>query len=190
MQSRQQFVIRQRWNMVAEIQKISSWYLFQHGYRFHDLFPNWIPIQFLRWWSSINNGPLPRWPYWYLPFWCRPHTITKIAAYLWCNYFLFNITILWRDANQWKTLPFSVIRGVGGRHDICQIFYTSMYPNIKKFTRRKGVNRDISSPLVWQLSISNPKTRIMSQSLTCKVTQYFIIGLHDLIIPNAKIIPA
>jgi len=34
-------------------------------------------------------------------------------------------------------------------------------------------------PLLWQFSISNPKTRIMSQSLTCKVTQYFIIGLHD-----------
>ena len=76
------------------------------------------------------------------------------------------------------------------RHEICQIFYTSIYPNIWKFTRRKCVNRDISSPLVWQSSISIPKIRIMSQSFTCRITQYFIIGLHDWIIPKTKMIPA
>ena len=39
------------------------------------------------------------------------------------------------------------------RHDICQICYTSLFPKIQKFTRRKHADRDISSPLVWQFRI-------------------------------------
>ena len=39
------------------------------------------------------------------------------------------------------------------RHDICQICYTSLFPKIQKFTRRKHADRDISSPLVWQFGI-------------------------------------
>ena len=34
------------------------------------------------------------------------------------------------------------------RHDICQIFYTSLFSKILKFTRRKRVSRDISMPLI------------------------------------------
>ena len=43
---------------------------------------------------------------------------------------------------------------------------------------------DIFSPFVWQFSIYNPKIRIISQSFTCRIAQYFIIGLHDWILPK------
>ena len=40
------------------------------------------------------------------------------------------------------------------RHDICHIFYTSNFSNILNFTRRKRVNRNIFSPLIWRSEFS------------------------------------
>ena len=53
-------------------------------------------------------------------------------------------------------LPVSLHFTRVSRHDICQIFYTSIFPNMKKFTRRKRVKCDIFSPLICQSNISNP----------------------------------
>ena len=50
------------------------------------------------------------------------------------------------------------------RHDICHIFYTSNFSNILNFTRRKRVNRDIFSPLIWQSEFSSPKMRIENEN--------------------------
>ena len=63
------------------------------------------------------------------------------------------------------------IEGSLGRHDICQIFYTSIFSGILKFTRRKS--------LFWQFSISNPRTRIITQFCPCRLISYFIIGYLD-----------
>ena len=56
------------------------------------------------------------------------------------------------------------------RHDICQIFYTSHFSNIYKFTRRKRVSRNIFSPFIWQFSIFIPKILIISHFFPCRFT--------------------
>ena len=72
--------------------------LFHHGYRFHDLFPNWTQIQFQRWRASINNGPMLAK---LIP------TLLVAASYdLWYHYFLFYIKI--------SSLCRGMRKGVGG----------------------------------------------------------------------------
>ena len=63
-----------------------------------------------------------------------------------------------------------------GQCQFGQTWYLSnlLHKHIPSITQRKCVNRDISIPKLWQFSIFNPKIRIMSESFTCRITQYFI----------------
>ena len=151
----------------SETPYYASW-LDDHFYKIWEGALKYVLLYAFFWWCPDEALMM----YWWrpddalrMPWWC---TDDAMMVHRWWQWSAFGLPPLpplsamvsicrpppspgWRDVVCEQPL-----RGGGGvipRHDICQICYTSLFPKIQKFTRRKHADRDISSPLVWQFRI-------------------------------------